>query len=150
MASGYLFNKHTCWREISSIAKEGKTGHSCTALHQSSRTGMKLLGALQGAHQCWQLLGMHSVKDQQWQFSTFFLLVLVGKSIPTAAWAAVLPAAAISQLKLWAVGSYVSPCSTSQVKLSIPKICFTSTHSLKHPLYTLPIKMVVLNIFTDC
>lgn len=38
----------------------------------------------------------------------------------------------------------------AQVKLSIPKICFTSTHRLKHTLYTLPIKMVVLNIFTDC
>lgn len=36
MASGYLFNKHTCWKEISFIAREGKKVHCCTALHQGS------------------------------------------------------------------------------------------------------------------
>lgn len=36
MASGYLFNKHTCWKEICFIAGEGKKVRYRTALHQSN------------------------------------------------------------------------------------------------------------------
>lgn len=150
MASGYLFNKHTCWKEICFIAKEGKKKvHYRRALHQSD-------GAVPDFVEVCRVLSREAVGDLLNERTAAVVQHLSPgsgeKRYSCNTMGNSLPAVAISQVKLRQelLAGTSDPAALPRLSYQSQRSGFTPTHSLKHTLQILPIKMVVLNIPADC